>query len=315
MQHIFSGPMIYIVLLLTPLFWGGAFGATRHVVTELPPLTASALRFLLASLIMVPWLISRGEWDWHEIRNHWLGLAALGATGVFAYNFFFATGLQYTTAINGALVVVVNPVITAAIAVFFMGERWSSRLGVGVLLSLTGVFTVISQGNLFQLFKNPPGKGELLMVGAMVSWSAYTLVGKLVMRRLHPLLATTVSTLLGAVFLLGASFFEKGWQKVPYISFQVFLELLYLAIFATVLAFILYNIGIRRIGASKASAYINLMPVNAVLIAWALYGETVTIMHLLGMALVISGVILTTRAPALPATISQSSVTKTTLER
>jgi drug/metabolite transporter (DMT)-like permease len=74
-------------------------------------------------------------------------------------------------------------------------------------------------------------------------------------------------------------------------------ELVYLAVFATVVAFIMFNIGIKRIGASRASAYINLMPVNAMLIAWAIYGETITLMHLAGMVLVVTGVCLTTLAP------------------
>ena len=101
---------IYFVLLLVPLFWGGAFGATKHVLSELPPLTASAVRFLLAGLLLAGWLTIRREWEWAAIKENWLGLTGLGLSGVLGYNYFFAVGLQYTSAITGALVVVINPV-------------------------------------------------------------------------------------------------------------------------------------------------------------------------------------------------------------
>jgi len=292
-----SSNAIYFILLLTPLLWGGAFGATKHVVTELPPMTASAVRFLLAALILIPWAVLRGEWSWSSLRRHWLALTLFGGSGVFLYNYFFATGLKYTSAITGALIVVVNPVITALIATMFLGEVWNRRLGFGVLLSLCGVLVVISQGDFSQFARQSLGKGELLMLGGMFSWSAYTLIGKLVLRSCRPLFATTASTLIGALLLFAASLAEGSWHLVPHISLQSKLELVYLAVFATVLAFILYNIGISRIGASRASAYINLMPVCAVFIAWALYGETVTAMHGLGMLAVVSGVFLTTQSP------------------
>ncbi len=288
---------IYLFMLLAPLFWGGAFGTTKHVVTELPPLTASSVRFLLAGMILSGWVFVRKEWDWQAIRHNWPGLAALGFTGIFSYNFFFAKGLQYTSAINGALVVVINPVITAILAALFLGERFHWRLGLGVMLSLAGVLTVITQGHFSVLGELQFNYGEMLMFGAVLSWTAYTTLGKIVMRKVGASLATTVSTLIGAGFLTMGSLAERAWPKVAGLSGQVVAELIYLAIFATVIAFIIYNMGIQRIGAGKASAYINLMPVNAVLIAWALYGERVTPVHLAGMVLVVSGVLLTTLAP------------------
>ena len=97
--------------------------------------------------------------------------------------------------------------------------------------------------------------------------------------------------------LWAVSLSETGWSLLPGVSLQVGIELVYLAVFPSFVAFLLFNMGIRAIGATKASAYINLMPVNAVLIAALLYGETVTPAHGVGMVLVMSGVFLTTRAP------------------
>lgn len=288
---------IYLLLLLVPLFWGGAFGVTKHVLTELPPLTASALRFFIAGLLMAGWALWREEWNWRSVGGSWLGLLGLGASGILGYNLFFAVGIQYTSAINAALVVVINPVTTALIAVLFLGERWSWRLGLGIVLSMTGVLTVITRGDLTALQSISLNKGELLMLGAVASWTTYTSLGKIVMRRVSPTMTTVVSTLLGTGMLFLASLTETGWERVPRISGQVVAELLYLAMFASFIAFLLYNIGVRKIGASKASSYINLMPVNALWIAAVFYGETITVPQVVGMLFVVSGVFITTRAP------------------
>ncbi len=114
---------IYLLMLLAPLFWGGAFGSTKHVLTEVPPLTVAAFRFLVAGLLMTGWVVWRGEWDWAVVRKSWFGLLMLGGLGIFGYNAVFNIGMQYTSAINGALVIVINPVTTSLVAVLFFGER------------------------------------------------------------------------------------------------------------------------------------------------------------------------------------------------
>lgn len=300
---------VYILLLLVPLFWGGAFGSTKHALTELPPLTLSAVRFLLAGLVLAAWVTFRHEWNWPLIRRHWLGLFLLGLTGAFLYNYFFATGLQYTSSLNAALVVVVNPVLTACLAVFVLGEPWHWRIGAGVILSLIGVLTVITQGNLDMLLNLSFGRGEVIVTGAMLSWVTYTLIGKFVNKPVGAVLATAVSTIIGAILLLLASLHEAQWYKVAAISAQTAAEILFLALCATIVAFVLFNWGVQQIGATKGSAYINLMPVNALWIAAAFYGEPVFWPQIIGMLLILSGVFLTTQTkPASPKSAEDSAL-------
>lgn len=294
MQH--GSTKTYVILLLVPLFWGGAFGATKHVLTELPPLTTSAVRFLLAGGIMALWAYGRQEWNWQLVRQYWAGLLGLGISGVFFYNFFFATGMLYTSAINGALVIVVNPVFTACAAVLLFGESWNWRIALGLALSLTGVFFVVTQGNLSLLASQPVGIGELYLFGAVASWVIYTLIGKKIIRQVGASLATAASTLMGAILLTAAAALtENQWGKALSLSAQSNWEMFYLAVFPTFVAFILYNWGIERVGATKTSAYINLMPVNALWIAAVFYGETITLPHIIGMTLTLLGVIITTQ--------------------
>lgn len=287
---------IYMVLLLVPVFWGGAFGVTKHILVEVAPLTASALRFIIAGLLLFIWSGWQRELAWLPIKQNFFSLMALGATGVFSYNYFFATGLQYTSAVTAALIVVINPVFTTCIAILFMGEAWNGRTLLGVVISLLGVALVVSKGDLTVLVQMPIGIGEIYLFGSVASWVAYTLLVKKVTRTIGTGLLTTVSTMMGAVMLLIISLIkEDQWSTVLQVSNQTMLEVLYMAVCATVVAFLLFNWGIQCIGATKASAYINLMPVNALWIAVFLYGEKISTYHLIGMLLTIAGVVITTQ--------------------
>ncbi|SFL99853.1 DMT family transporter [Pelosinus propionicus] len=308
----------YIILLFVPLFWGGAFGTTKHILSELPPLTTSSIRFIIAGLLMCLWSCWRRELVWQPIKKNFFSLLALGATGVFSYNYFFAIGLQYTSAITAALIIVINPVFTTCIASFFMGEAWNWRTLAGVAISLLGVSLVISKGDFSVLAQMSIGIGEIYLFGAVASWVIYTLIVKKVTGTIGTSVMTAISTMIGALMLLVISIIkEDQWSKVIHVSYQTQAELLYLAVFSTVIAYLLFNWGVQRIGATKASAYINLMPVNALWISVILYGEEISAYHLIGMSLTIAGVLLTTQNKVKPAALNiqnlNNSISGTTL--
>ncbi|MFD1705542.1 DMT family transporter [Siminovitchia sediminis] len=280
------------MLLLVPLFWGGAFAAAKHVVTEIPAVTAAALRFGLAGIIL--WIIAwaRGFWNPKLVRDQWLGLLLMSLTGIFGYNVFFFKGLEHTSAMNGSLIVAATPVFVTLGAVLFLKEPWSGRLGAGLLLSLTGVFLVIIKGSPQILLTLSFNKGDLLFIGGLICWVAHGLIGKVVLAKCPPFLTTTVTTMAGSFFLIILSFNEDGWSAVPGMSVQSWLEMWFMILCASVIAFLLWNKGIQKAGASKSSLYMNLVPMNAALISFFLYGEPVTWQQIAGMLMVIFGVFL-----------------------
>ncbi|MEC5424606.1 DMT family transporter [Virgibacillus sp. C22-A2] len=282
---------IYFWLLLVPLFWGGAFVAAEHVITEVPPITAAAFRFGTAGLLLLIFVLLKGNLDVKAIKKQWIPILLMAITGILGYNAFFFIALDITSAINGSLIVATTPVLLTCGAVLFLGEVWNKQLGLGLVLSLLGVIIVISEGSLETIMRMEFNKGDLLFLGGLICWVIHGLLGKIAMRDVSPLVTTTFTSLFGGFFLVIASlFFEKGWGNIPYMSTQAWAEMLFMIICSSVIGFILWNHGIKQIGASKSGIYMNLVPINTALLAVVFYGSSITFTQIIGMIMVITGV-------------------------
>lgn len=292
-----SSIAIYFLLLLVPLFWGGAFVAAEHVITEIPPITAAAFRFGTAGIILLLIVLWQKRIDMKAIRKQWLPILLMALTGIFGYNLFFFIGLDITSSINGSLIVATTPVLITLGAVMFLGEKGNKRLGLGLALSLLGVIVVIAKGSIQTLLQLQFNTGDILFLCALVCWVAHGLLGKVAMRDVSPIVTTALTTMLGGFFLGLGSLFESGWNQLPAMSSQAWMEMLFMIVCSSVIGFLLWNYGIKQIGASKASIYMNLVPICTALIAVFLYGSTFTYIQLSGMVMVLLGVYLVTLHP------------------
>ncbi|SDR04285.1 DMT family transporter [Virgibacillus salinus] len=281
---------IYFWLLLVPLFWGGAFVAAEHIITEIPPVTAAAFRFGSAGILLLVFVLARKKLDFTAIKKQWLSILLMAITGIFGYNFFFFTALDITSAINGSLIVATTPVLLTFGAVLFLGEVWNKQLGFGLILSLLGVVVVISKGSIETLLNLEFNSGDLLFIGGLICWVSHGLLGKVAMRDVSPVVTTTLTTLIGSIFLAIFSIPEKGWDNIFSMSTQGWGEMLFMIICSSVVGFLLWNHGIKQIGASKASIYMNLVPINTALLAVWLYASQITWPQIIGMIMVITGV-------------------------
>jgi len=288
---------IYCWLLLAPLFWGGAFVAAEHVITEIPPITAATLRFGAAGLILLSLVVVRGQVNFNAIKKRWVPLFLMAFTGIFGYNLFFFIGLDMTSAINGSLIMATSPVLMTLGAVLFLREEWNKRIGIGLSLSLGGVMVVISQGSFATILQLDFNRGDLLFIGGLICWVSHGLLGKIVMREVSPLLTTTVTTLIGSILLGVTSFTENGWKTVPQMSVQGWNEMLFMVICSSVIAFLVWNQGIQQVGASKASIYMNVVPISTAVIAVFIYGSVITVTQMVGMVIVMIGIYVVTIHP------------------
>lgn len=282
---------IYLLMMLVPLFWGGAFVAAEHIITEISPLVAASFRFLLAGILLLLLALISGQFNRHMFKKRWLTIALMGLTGIFGYNVFFFYGLQTTSAINGSLIIATTPAFMTLGAVLLFKEQWNKYIGLGIILSFIGVTVVISKGQLSTLFQLSFNKGDILFIFALVCWVSHGLLGRVAMQDASPILTTTLSTLIGACFLTLMTFREiDEWSLLVVMSKQGWLEMTFMIVCSSVLAFLLWNYGIQQIGASQASIYMNLVPINTAFLAIFVYDAPLLLSQIIGMIIVIVGV-------------------------
>jgi drug/metabolite transporter (DMT)-like permease len=287
--------MIYFKLVLTAFFWGGTFIAGRIVAQELGACSAAFIRFLVAT-IFLGILIVRFEKKLPRLSGKQvLIVSILGLTGVFAYNIFFFGGLKLIAASRASLIIANNPVVIALLSAIVLGERLGWRKAFGVFVSGLGALVVVSRGQLSELVQGQVGWGELLILGCVLSWSSYSIIGKAAMRELSPLVSVFYSAAIGDLLLLVPALREGLLNSLPTISPVVWICLVYLGICGTVLGFVWFYEGIRSIGPSRAGLFINLVPVFAVIQAFFVLNEPISPSLLIGGLLVCCGVYLTNR--------------------
>jgi drug/metabolite transporter (DMT)-like permease len=297
-MHVRSILVTYSKLTLTAVFWGGTFIAARVVAQGVPPFSATFLRFAIAGAVLLGLLFwsERGFPRLH--RAQLLPVTLLGLTGVFAYNVCFFMGLKRIEAGRASLIVAMCPVFLALFAALVLKERLTLVRSLGIALSVSGAALVISRGRPGALLSGGLGLGELCILGCVTCWTAYTLIGQRLMSDLSPLASVTYSVLVGVAALVAPASWEGLWSQIGRHRLEEWLGLAYLGIFGTVVGFVWYYEGVKRVGSVRAGLFINLVPVSAVLIAAWLLREPLTFSLLMGGVLVIAGVSLTNRRAA-----------------
>lgn len=292
--------IVHLKLLGMAALWGAAWPAGKVVAAQAPALSASSWRFALALLLLLGWLLLRsGLAPLRALsRRQWAGLALGGALGVFGYAAFFLLGLQHLPAGRAALVVTTNPVLTLLLAAWLFGERLNGRIALGMAAAVAGAAVVLTHGKPWTLFTGGAGIGEALLLGCVLCWSAYTLLGKKLLVGIDALTTTAVTAGFGlALLLLSAALFEPGGLARPLqLGVEWWAALLFMVVGSTVLAYAWYFEGVAALGAGAASAYISLVPVFGVAVATLWLDEAIDASLLAGGALVLTGMVLMNRA-------------------
>ena len=264
---------------------------------DVGPFAASFLRFAIASvfLLFITW---RVDGKLPAIKKaQIIPIILLGMTGVFAYNVLFFKGLKIIEAGRASLIIANNPIFITLFASYFFKEKLNPIKVTGIIISVIGAIIVISRGNFIELLNGNVGWGELYIFCCVLTWVAYTLIGKAVMTDLSPLVSVSYSSAVGAVALFVPAYFEGMMRDLVHYSTADWFGIFYLGFFGTVLGFVWYYQGIKIIGPMKASQFINFVPISAVLLAFFMLGESITLSLLVGTIFVISGVYLTNTVP------------------
>ena len=288
---------VYIRLLCVAFFWGGTFIAGKLLAQNIGPFSVSFLRFTVAGTAL--FLITRKVEGKIMIppKRQLLPVFLLGMTGVFAYNVFFLKGLKIIEAGRAAIIIANNPILIAVLSAFFFKEKLNPLKITGIILSICGAIIVISRGNPLIFFNRGLGLGELYIFCCVLSWVTFTLIGKTVMRDMTALTSVLYSSVIGAAALFIPACLEGLIGDMIHYSGMDWANIFYLGFFGTVIGFVWYYDGVKRIGPTKAGVFINFVPVSAIVLAYWLLSEPVTLSLIIGAVFVVSGVFLTNFQP------------------
>lgn len=289
-----------LLLTATTFLWGGTFIAGRLIAGDMPPLTASFLRFVIATAAMIPLVLLNEGIPVLPGRRQLVFILLLGLSGIFSYNIFFFTGLSQISASRAALIIACTPLAIAIASSILFREPLTRSRCAGISLSLIGAILVISNGHVYALITGGFSGGELALLGCVGSWTVYTLIGKRILQTMPPLSCVFYAVLAGTAMLAVPALNEGLLDILPTIEPMAWINLAYLGIGGTSLGFSWYYRGVKAIGPSRAGVYINLVPVFAVLQSWLLLSETVKPIVLAGGALVCLGVFLVNRPDVRP---------------
>lgn len=279
-----------LLLLLTMAVWGSTFVVTKELVELWPPFTLAAVRVGIGTLVLLPLAIARHQ---RGTRLPWGTIWFMGLLGVTLYYLMFNLAMVYVSASQGALVQASIPAMTALVAVVWLRERANALRWLGIALSIAGVLIVFS-GN-----GSAPGQsallGNSLMFASVVCWAWYTALAKRA-SSFDPLVISVSVMGAGTLLSLPFSAYEILTAGLAPLPIKGWLGVLYLGSIASGLAYALYNASLRHLDASAVGVYTNLIPVVGVLTGVVFLGEPLSLRAILGGAIVMLGVWITSRS-------------------
>lgn len=282
----------YLVLLLQPLFWAGNFIVGRAFSAELGAITMSFYRWLLALCLLAPFAYSRVRQELPIILNHLPILTVLALLSVASFNVLLYLGLRDTEATNALLINSSIPVWIVLFGVLFYNDSLTLRRGLGILVSLLGVSFLIFSGQSQGLTVNP---GDLWVMSSSIGWALYSLTLRKKPSDLSGLGFLAYIVLFGVCFN-GLLLAINPLNEAPLpMTLDTLYAVGYVAIFASLGAYVCWNYGVGQLGAQVAGQYIHLMPFYGVLLASLFLNESLSYHHWVAGGLIATGLILALR--------------------
>ncbi len=282
----------YLFLSLASLFWSGNFVVGRAVHGRIPPVGLAFWRWTVALAILA--VVARRPLaaQWRTIARAWPIVVPLGILGVGNFNMLVYVGLQDTTATNALLLQSACPAFIVAISAAIGAGRPSPRQLAGIAASLAGVLVILARGAPGALGSLAISPGDLWVLAAVLSWAIYTLLLARRPEGVDPLALLAVLVLVGVLWIAPWYALEiaRGGRIRP--DAVTLASVAYVALFASVGAYALWNAGVAHVGASRAGVFLHLMPAFGLVLAIAVLGERLRVFHVAGIALILGGVYL-----------------------
>jgi drug/metabolite transporter (DMT)-like permease len=291
-----AGNRLYIgiaLAVLATLIWSGNFVVARSVIKEISPVSLAFFRWLTACIIMLPLAYKGFVRQWPVVRSHGRYFFWIGLTGVTLFNTFVYVAGHYSPAINLALIGTTSaPIFAIILAAIFLKEKISFLRVLGLLICISGILLLLSNGSLSRLINFRFSIGDWWILAGAMCFAIYNTMVKRKPKDLSPVNFLFVAFLAGTILLFPFFIADTFLSDRIVWDVDLVLIILYLGAGTSVAAFLCWNAAIARLGAARTALFGNLIPVFSAIEAVILLGEQITTIHIVSGLLVISGLII-----------------------
>jgi drug/metabolite transporter (DMT)-like permease len=290
-----SHALLYSLIAAMTLFWSANYSIGKVALPEFPPLLACGLRIVFAAAFMLPaYFLDREAPSWRTRDVPFLFV--LGLFGVTLNQLFFLLGLSRTSAVHSVLIIGMTPIFVLLFAGLIKQEQITARKAAGMFIALGGVAIL----NMMPADADPPGArptilGDFFVTLAAMTFALFTVLGKKISHQHSAITVNTFGYVGGALALAPLTLWQSQGFSFARVSLAAWSSLIYMALFSSVICYLIYYYALGRIPASRVSAFNYLQPIIATILATATLGERVTFPVMAGGAVIFSGVYLTER--------------------
>jgi drug/metabolite transporter (DMT)-like permease len=286
----------YIMLVCATLFWAGNFMVGKLAFLEsIPPMTLVFLRWSLVWIILLPFTYKEILKNKDIILNNLPLLFFLALTSVGLFNSFTYLSLVHTQVINASLFNTAIPAIIILLCFIFKIEKTNSFQIIGLILAVFGILSIITKLDLNILLSLNFNKGDLIMIGGVISWGLYSAFLKKKKFTLPLLTLVHVLCTFGLIFIFPQFYYE--YSQGQFIKFDINLVyiLIFLALFPSIGSYYCWAGAVSIIGANRAGIFLSLIPLFSTIMAITYFKEQFQFFHLIGAILIILGLFLSNK--------------------
>lgn len=283
-----------LLLILVIAAWGTNLSVIKVASRDFPVHAFNSLRMMVAAVAFAAVVWRAAPADRRVERRDWARVVFLGLVGGTFYQLLFMNGVPRTSVANSGLIFGLSPVVISLLSAVSGHERLSWARWAGGALSVVGLYFVVGLGASLSINSLV---GDTYVFLAMLGWAVYSVASRPLLGRYSPTMLTAWTSIVAAPFyvlLTLPSSAGTDWSQISALSWFL---MLWSATFCLVLAYVIWYTGVQRLGATRTSAYSNLIPIVAIAVAYLWLGEPVTVPQVIGAAAILAGVFLTRLSP------------------
>ena len=288
--------LAYLFLVLAALFWSGNFIVGKFATLfEIPPLTLNVFRWISVWFILIPFTYKEIYNNLSYIKKNWFVISFMGVITISTFNSVVYFALNYTQVINAVLMLAAIPAATIVLSSLMKIEKTNIFQILGLSLSIIGIGSIISNGDIQKIISLSFNKGDLWMLVCVVTWSLYTTLLKKHKFKLSQFTLIQLMVSVGILFLIPQFFYEKSIGLELNLNKAFFLTLFYVVVFPAIAAYYCWQKGVQIIGPNRSTMFVQLMPLFSAVMAIIIFKEKFELYHFAGAAFILIGIYLSNK--------------------